>query len=292
MLARFAVWAARPWDITRIADIGADDRRLLHRLLHCAVVHAGGRSDLAAAQPDLSSLARLKLQIARHTSRTIQVDMAGHLEAKDYASLVFASQDLLGHAVDALAAGYLLTNPTAKWRSRLLASLPAEWETALGIRPSGWSAAELFWRLHRAPERPDRLEAGRHALKIATFARAAFAWAEQRLLGAPCDGRRPIRWPRVDRVSEDAALPYLAIDVDFSAHGDGVMIGRLNAFGTPLGLSRREFEMALLFDGSTTPREAEIAICGSYAVDASKRLVDHMISRVAEAGFSVTSGRN
>jgi hypothetical protein len=275
VVARFATWAARPWDITRIADINLDDRRLLHRLLHCSVVFEGEASDLAALQPDKAELARLKLQIARHTSRTIQVDMAGNFEAEDYASLVFASQDLLGHAVDALAAGHHLTNPTAKWRSRLLQGLATNWEAALGTHPTGLNAAQLFWSLHQAPERPDRRPALQHALRITTFARAVFAWAERRLLGATAHARARIAWPRIDRTHGDICLPHLNLDVDFSAHDGRVILGRLNEFGDPLDLTPHEFEIALLFDGATTAREAE------------QRLVDQVMIRVAAAGFSV-----
>jgi hypothetical protein len=286
-LARFATWAALPWDITRIADINIDDRRLLHRLLHCSVVFEGEASDLAALQPSRAELARLKLQVARHTSRTIQVDMAGNLEAEDYASLVFASQDLLGHAVDALAAGHHLTNPTAKWRSRLLQRLPTNWEAALGIHPTGLNAAQLFWSLHQAPERPDRAPALGHALRITTFARAVFAWAERRLLGATARARAPVSWPHVDRTHGDICLPHLNFDVDFWAHDDRVILGRLNQFDEPLALTPHEFEIALLFDGATTAREAELVVRGAYAGKAEHRLVDQVMVRVAAAGFSV-----
>ncbi|MDB5656508.1 MAG: hypothetical protein JWQ94_4121 [Tardiphaga sp.] len=287
VLARFASWAARPWDITRIADINLDDRRLLHRLRHCSVVFAGEASDLAMLQPGQPDLARLKLQIARHTSRTIQVDMAGNLEAEDYASLVLASQDLLGHAADALLAGHHLTNPTAKWRSRLLQGLPANWETALGTRPTGSNAAHLFWSLHRAPERPERGSAMWHALRITTFARAVFAWAERKLLGATAPARPRAGFPRIDRTHGDICLPHLNLDVDFAAHDGRVILGRLNEFGEPLDLTPHEFEIALLFDGATTAREAELAVRGAYAGDATQRLVDRVMVRVAAAGFSV-----
>jgi hypothetical protein len=285
ILARFDAWAALPWDITHAANFTLDDRRLLHRLLHCSVIFEGENSRFTALKPAQDELARLKLQVARHMSRTIQVDMAGNREAGDYSSLVFAAQDLLGHAVDALAAGHHLTNPTAKWRSRILECLPVNWERALGTRPTGLSAAQLFWYLHRAPEQPDRGLALEHAFRIATFARAVFAWAERRLLGRTAEAEDPIAWPRVERKPQDTPLPYLDLDVDFSERDGQVSIGRLNEFDDPLDLSLREFEITLLFDGLTTAREAEIAVCGDYSDEAEQRLVDGVISRVARAGL-------
>jgi hypothetical protein len=288
VLARFAAWAAMPWDITHAANVSPDDRRLLHRLLHCSSIFEGESSRFADLQPEKAELARLKLQIARFTSRTIQVDMVGNVEARDYASLVFAAQDLLGHAVDALAAGHHLTNPTAKWRSRILERLPATWERALGTRPTGLSASELFWSLHRAPGRPDRGPALQHAFRNATFARAVFAWAERRLLKGSAESRDPIAWPHVERKPDDIPLPYLKLDVDFSEHNGRVSIGRLNEFDDPLDLSSREFRIMPLFDGLTTAREAEIAVCGAFSGELEQGFVDRVISRLARAGLSIT----
>ena len=287
VLAQLAAGAAMPWDITRAANITPDDRRLLHRALHGSVIFEGESNRLAALRPAIGDLARLKLQIARHISRTIQVDMAGHFEAGDYPSLVFSAQDLLGHAVDALAAGHYLTNPTAKWRSRVLDAIPPNWECMLGIRPTAQSATQRFWSLHRAPEQPDRCPALQHAFRIAGFARAVFAWAERRLVGENSEPQSQIVWSRVERWPNDAPLPYLHLDVDFSARNGGISIGRLNEYEDPLDLTSREFEVTLLFDGSTTAREAEIAVFGTTS---DRRAVDGLLSRVAQAGLTITLG--
>lgn len=287
LLTRFETWVALPWDVTRIADIGVDDRRLLHRLLHCSIVYEGEASNMAVLQCGKADLARLKLQVARHTARTIQVDMAGNLDAEDYASLFFAAQDLLGHAVDALVAGHYLTNPIPKWRNSLLQRLPRNWETSVGIRPTGMNAAQLFWSLQQTPERPDRRSTMQYALRVMTFARAVFAWAERQLLDPSPRASVAIAWPKADRTHEDVRLPHLNFDVDFWLADDRVILGRLNHFVESLELTPEEFEIVLLFDGVTTAREAELVVRGSYARGAEHRLVEGVMVRVNAAGFSI-----
>jgi hypothetical protein len=288
-VAQFRAWAAQPWDITRLAAVDADRRRLLHRLSYCSVIFEGESSRLPTLQPSRSDLARLKLQIARHTARTIQVDMVGNLEVGDFASTVFAAQELLGHAVDALTAGHHLTNPNPKWRSRLLELLPSDWELVLGTRPTGLSADEIFWSLHRAPERPERNAVFEHALRIVTFARGVFAWAERRLLGGDTEARKPIAWPAIAPMSDETCLPHLHLDVDFLQHDGRVTLGRLNASGDALDLTVGEFAVMLLFDGRTTTREAATFVHGATADEAGRPLVDAVISRVTKAGFAVAS---
>src|SRR5829696_2572280 len=182
LLARFGNWSQLPWDLTHAAPFTPDERILLHRLHHGLVLHCGEKEQVTAQIPALLDLARLKLHVARQLARTIQVDMVGYREVGDYRSLVFAAQELLGHAVDALLAGYQVTNPLPKWRSRMLESLPCDWEHSLGHRPTGLTAADLVFRLHRAPVRPDRELAVKYALRITTFARAVFLWAETSLV--------------------------------------------------------------------------------------------------------------
>jgi hypothetical protein len=168
-----------------------------------------------------------------------------------------------------------------------LECIPAEWERALGIRPTGLTAAQLFWHLHRAPELPDRRLALEHSFRIAAFARAIFAWAERRLLNDAQSSPHSTIWPRVVRNSLDAPLPYLDLDVDFLESDGQVFLARLNEFDDPLSLSPREFAITLMFDGVTTAREAEILVCGACADDVERRIVDGVVSRVAQAGLSV-----
>jgi hypothetical protein len=284
---RFHEWSKSTWDTTYGPRFNLDERTLLHRLIHSDTLFSGPINRLSALLPDRHSLARLKLQVARHVARTIQIDMAGSRDAGDYMTLVFAAEDLLGHAVDALAAGYQLTNPAVKWRSRILEFVTADWEQSLRIRPTGFRAPHLFWALHRAPVRPDRGPALAHALRIATFARAVFVWAERRLVRQPADQQGLYDIARAKPTRRDAPLPYLDFDVDFFESSGRVALGRLNEFSDPLVLSLPEFEVARLFDGVTTAREATRACFGAAPSAAERCIVDNVLSRVVQAGLSV-----
>lgn len=284
LLSRFDAWARQPWELARAAKFTPEERRLLHRLLHSYPLWQGARSPIAVRPPALADLCRLKLHVARQMARTIQVDMVGLRDSCDHRSLVFASQDLLGHAIDALTASHRLTNPTAKWRSKLLDSLPADWERSLTVRPTGLSAHELVWRLHRAPERASAEPAAEHAFRIASFARAVFAHAERRLVGQAETPTHRL-WLQVAR-KRRVPLPCLDLDVDFFAADGKVTIGRLNEFGQTLELSPQEFEVTLLFDGMTTAGEANSAIYGA-SDEAEPVAIHRLVERIARANLSV-----
>lgn len=290
LLARFENWSQSPWQVTHAAPLTYDERILLHRLHHGLALHRGENEQVTRRLPSLLNLARLKLHVARQLARTIQVDMAGYREVGDYRSLVFAAQEVLGHAVDALVAGHYLTNPLPKWRSRLLESLPSDWELSLGHRPTGLPAAERAWRLHRAPVRADRESSLKHALRIATFARAVFHWAETTLVGSSVK-LQPKTWPRTVQKSSEAPLPYLDFDVDFFLSNGHVTVARLNEFSDTLKMSATEFAMALLFDGTTTPSEAERFIYGSRQSKMRSKILASLVSEVVRVGFHVSPGR-
>lgn len=286
LLGRLHRWAELPWDVTHRIEFSIEERRLLHRLLNHAVLFEGGSSRLASLLPVRELVGRLKLQVARHLARTIQIDLAGNREVEDYVTLVLGAQELLGHAVDALLAGYYQTNPNAKWRSRLLNQLPAEWEKPLRLRPSGLSASQMFWLLHQTPERPDRESAIAYALRIATFARSVFVWAERKLL-SPVRGSNfgPHQWYSADRDSR--RLPCLDLDVDFFECSEGAALGRLNEFGNPTEVSATEFEVALLFDGVTSLVEAKYAVYGPQASEVEEHVVEQVVVRLKHAGLVV-----
>ncbi|HXA16681.1 MAG TPA: hypothetical protein VN380_06810 [Thermoanaerobaculia bacterium] len=291
LLLRFDAWSRLEWAVTHAVKFTLDERTLLHRILNGYPLYNGRRNRVMKRLPQPRDLARLKLHVARQASRTIQVDMAGYRETGDYRSMVFAAQEVAGHAVDALAAGYELTNPLIKWRSRMLDAVPDDWEGSLMTRPTGLKAGEFIWRLHRAPEWPDRASTSKHALRITTFARAVFLSAEFRLLGAPAALKEAFRrFPRGKMRStardSEAALPYLDFDVDFVLSETGAALGRLNEFGEPIELPPCEFAVALFFDGITTARDAATRVYGSSAKKVLKN-VDNVLSRITEAGFTV-----
>lgn len=298
LLTSFETWLQSPWDVTNAVDFTLDERTLLHRVLHGRVLHKGKRERVTTRIPSRRDVARLKLQVARHASRTIQVDMVGYREVGDYRTLVFAAQELLGHAVDALLAGYQLTNPLIKWRSRMLGSMPSDWQQSLMVRSTGLTAEEQMWRLHRAPVRPDKKLALEYAFRITTFARAVFVWAELHLMKGSVLKRNPAVCPRMERNPRDPPLPYLDFDVDFFLAEGRVIIARLNEFDKTLKMSPREFALTLLFDGTTTAREAEIIVYGARRSKARSNAIERVISQVALAGLSCspegrqTSGQN
>jgi len=286
LLKRFETWARLPWNVTHAVKFSIDERTLLHRLLHGRVLHKGKSERVTRRLPARRDVACLKLHIARQMSRTIQVDMVGYREVGDYRSLVFAAQEVLGHAVDALTAGYQLTNPLIKWRSRMLDFVPPDWERSLALRPNGLSAGQQVWRLHRAPERPDKAHALTHAFRVTTFARAVFMWAELQMVDGSAVKLKPASPPRIVRGPREPPLPCLDFDVDFFIAGRHVTAARLNEFDETLEMTPREFALALLFDGTTTAREAELLIYGSRRGKNSARTIERLVSRVTQAGLS------
>lgn len=256
--ARLRHWAQGDWAVALPVDFSAGELLMLHRISAGRLLWPGidpSTDDTAGLRDDV---ARLKLHVARHMARTIQVDMSGYREAGDPVSLVYAAQELLGHAVDGLLAGFRLTNPTPKWRSRLLDQLPSDWENHLVIRPTGLSAREVMWNLHRAPAEASDDAALGHACRIATFARAVFHWAEDTLVH--CGASRRYVWPKKTASVKAAALPFLQLDVDVMRIGGGVAMGRLNEQGDMLRLEFDGAAVFLLFDNATTAPEAASVI--------------------------------
>lgn len=285
LLDRFDSWSRGPWDLAHAAGFSIEERTLLHRFQHGQRLYEGNQGVIDRRFPSVSSLARLKLHVARQHARTIQVDMVGSRDAGDHRTVAFAAQELLGQAVDALVAAYGLTNTLAKWRSRLLDRLPRDWEDPLAPRPSDMPPGHVVWHLHRAPQAPDEASVLRHAFGISTFARAAFAWAESVLLGWPA-GAAVTSWQH-GRVDDDArTLPLLDFDVDFAPTPDGALLARLNEFDSGLELSSADFALALLFDGTTTESEAALAV---YGAGGDRDAVTRLVARMHDARLSVAS---
>ena len=143
----------------------------------------------------------------------------------------------------------------------------------------------MFWRLHRAPEQPDERLALEHAFRISTFARAAFLWAESCLVKTSFVGERLAAPPSAQLDPRAPPLPYLDFDVDFFLQDDRAMLGRLNEFGETIEVSARELAIALLFDGTTTAREAAALVGRSGDEDAATDAVGRTLSRLTRAGF-------
>lgn len=278
LLTRLDTWSCTHWNVTHATKFTNEERVLLHRLLHGQLLfHKNQCKSVTVPRPIKIDVARLKLHAARQSSRTIQVDMIGYKNSGDYHSLVYAAQELLGHAMDALLAGYQLTNPLSKWRSQLLSLLPSDWERMLPVRPTGLTACQLFWILHRAPEEPDKNMSLDHSFRILAFARAVFVWAELQFLNETLEQCESAIWTQLKRqCPEDSSLPYLDFDVDFCLEDGLVTLARLNDFGERVSMTRQELILCLLFDGTTTAREAEIVVYGSHSAGAVTSLTNRL----------------
>jgi hypothetical protein len=81
----------------------------------------------------------------------------------------------------------------------------------------------------------------------------------------------------------------LDFDIDFLVTNGYVTVARLNAFSKELKLSPRDFALTLLFDGTTTAREAYQFVLGSRrGGKARSGIVDNLVSQIHRAGFSVS----
>jgi hypothetical protein len=284
LLGRLTQWSRLPWNLTHAAGFGIEEQKLLHRLCHGHMLWPG-RGASAMPAPRRDDVARLRLHEARHVGRSIQVDLDGYVEDGEYRGLVFAAQELLGHAVDAVLAGYGFTNPLAKWRATLLGSIPADWEEPLSLRPTGLTAAERLWRLHLAPDPPAAEECVKYALEISTFARAIFVWAERRLQAPHASRDRRLTWQAGSRSDHARApLPHLDFDVDFLLSEEGAILGRLNDFGQTVSLSGGEFDVALLCDGVTTATEADAVVRAAAGAEEARAASD-VVEQLAAAGL-------
>lgn len=295
MVDKLHRWVDQPWNLLELAPFSYDERLLLHRLANGVEVVArpgdGPANDWL--RPSVRDLCRLKLQVARHLARTIQIDMVGYRRDGDYATMVLASQELLGHGVDGLLAGFQLTNPNPKWRHRLLGRLPTHWNHELAVWPAEVPAQTAYWGCHRAPAEPAAGPSVSHALRSVALTRAAFASVEPRLIA----GRSMGAWPGgvVGQGSlRSECLPALEFDVDFCLTGDGVAVARLNEFGHAVSFTEDEFAVVLLCDGAT-PKDAavqELSRRWGTAESASAPDVEATLTRVTAAGLCLETSGN
>lgn len=282
LLDRFNAWCRSTWDVTHAVKFTLDERTLLHRILHGQVLTHGNRTRQLKTLPERRDLARLKLHVAHQMARTIQTDLVGYREIGDFRSIIYGAEEVLGQACDALLAGYELTNPLTKWRSRLLDFVPDSWERLLVIRPTGLNAGARVWDLHARPKAPTPFASLRYSERIITFSRAVFYWAEQELLGASSQCQSLWRWQVAD--AGDRRLPCLDLDTDFSISSRSVSIGRLNEFSDAVELCFEKASIMLLCDGVNTERQAALAIYNSNS-RASIEKVRHVVNSLRRANL-------
>ncbi|MCE9667082.1 hypothetical protein LY474_04570 [Myxococcus stipitatus] len=276
LLTAFERWERQPRQPRAATGLTEDDRKLLHRLRTGRALHGAGELERYQARVPQAHLARHKLDWARYQANTLQIDLAGLNGVSDWVSMLFVAQELLGHAVDGLVAGHGFTNPTRKWRARLLEALPPDWERLLPGRPSGLSAQERYLGLHQAPPRPTASDVTRFTHRIVAFARAVFTWAEQRLL-AP-------QLPSVPVIEERAEggepLPALDFDVTVRLRDERYDLTRLNAGTPPLQLTAQAWSVLSLFDGETSHEQALRHAERVWGPDAGARNLESLLGTV------------
>ncbi|TYC53821.1 hypothetical protein FMN50_13705 [Rhodobacterales bacterium] len=253
-------WAARPWSVEFDAGFVLEDRIMLHRLGTARCLADRATPDSRPRRPDKGDVMRLKLHFARHRSRTLQTDLVGLRACADWRSMIYAAEELLWHAADALNAVYGLTNPYPKWRNRLLEMTGPHWSGPLAASGISQEAAEFVWRLGHRPKEATEDRAEAYALRIVGFSRAVFLWAESQLL---CRSRdRETRPNPID-------MPILDLDVDFAVHGDVVFLGRINKATQPVAVPFAMFQamtdIGLLQDRSRRSPKVDSALSGLLA---------------------------
>lgn len=232
------------------------EHRLLHRLLNSVpfLNHEGDAKTYARLRNALppGHLERLKLDRAHYEAAALQLDLAGLRDERQWPAMVFVSQDLLGWAIDGLLAAHGYTNPTPKWRVKLLGRIEP---SAIGKLP-GYGDTEpvgLVMELNRAPEPVDSSTAIVQAARVACFARSVFLWAEQQLAGAP---EIPNLFEAARARDPGECLPSLDIDVGFRPVGEAFELLRKNRSSGRLRLDREQASLACLFNGSTALAQA------------------------------------
>ena len=268
--------------------------RLMHRLAtaipilpELGAVEAYRR--LSGSFP-VSAVARLKLDRSRYESSALQLDLAGLRDAGEWTSMVFAAQELLGWTLDALLATHHLTNPTPKWRSKLLDRLPYGLMEQLlripRVGPPSWAAILL----NSAPSPPEPRSVSHHALRIAAFSRSVFLSAEQPLM----DWRLEV--PDLADASTPHAvpsetLPALDLDVCLRTLDTRLEVFRLNDMHARMLVDAESAALAVLFDGRTTIAQAshalaEKASCGSTGAKEHAQRVRALRSALLDAGLT------
>lgn len=261
------------WDVTHAIKMTVEQRTLLHRLYHGQLINTIENEHRWEVSPSLSELLRLKLHVARHEARTVQVDLVGYRDSGDYRTLVHSAQHLLGQAIDALTACFELTNPVSKWRFRLLDQLPDHWIHRFVLRGTADSASEYYWKLHSLPAYLHKEGALEYALRIVSFARSIFIGAEIELIERSFPRivlQNKVGSSNLSRNNGPTLLPALEFDVDYKLIGEKAILGRINEMAQMVTLTTQGLAIAILHDGVTTVGEAAMLALGSesqWAVD-------------------------
>lgn len=275
LVQRLAAWAAQPRDARDPAAFDPAERKLLHRIATGLPLHGGAAFARLQAQVPRTALAQHLIALSSYMASTFQVDMAGFYRSADALSLHFASQQLLGHLMDALLASHGITTGNPKWRSRQLAALGGTWEAGLHGRPTALSAHELFLAASTFSVDDAAQTIRARATALATLAR--------RLLPMLAGGART---DAVVARSATAAggsgprLPQLDLDVTVKFRHDCFELFRLNQRSAIFGLSAREYAVICLCDGVTTVEDARRHIAAHWGEAGAQALVDQVVALI------------
>jgi hypothetical protein len=251
-----------------------------------------GERTFAAVQQRVTnqSLARFKLEWATEWITRLQIDLAGLRAALDWQSMLFLAQQVLGYAIDCLLAAHGLTNPSPRWRVRLLHRLPSDWESVLPGRHHGLSAADRYLTLSQTPATLDANSVYAYALRALSFSRVVVPWAEWRLRSdTPCTS--PMSYLGVQHeVHGGSRLPCLALDVQIRHDGGRFLLSRIDAPRLLLPISATLASILSLHDGETlsTAVDQVIATSGEPSIRRGdvEALLDHW--QLVAPPFAVT----
>ena len=286
LLDRFLRWASQPRHPRNALGIAYDDRKFLHRLSSGEPLFGETLLDTLRARLKFGDLARHKLDCARFLASTIQIDLSGLYQARDFLSMPFAAQDLLGYTADALVAGYGSTNPNPKWRARELDLLPDDWRDQVPGCPAGLSAAQMFVELHRAPAELTASSVFRHASRIVKFSRGVFPGIEYKLFG-PREAALP-RLPALEsRSPSEDPLPHLDFDVQVSFQNGHFEMWRLNTPAILFELSPLGSSIVCLCDGESSKQETRSQAARHAGEDNAAVVVDTICEAIEYGGFEL-----
>lgn len=262
LLTRFVGFSSGPKDTRKSWKFNLDERHLLHRIcIGIPLWNCDAFQGLKASVPKLA-LARHKLDHSLHAVKRFQVDLAGCRSAGDWRTMLLAAQQLLGHTIDGLLAAYFETNPTLKWRFRLLQRLPSTWEKSLPGRMSDLSAADEYLALLRLPELLNAHTALQYSLRVVTFARRVFTWATWRLSQSASINELFTGQQCTVRPS-GPPLFHLALDVLIVYSDSRFQARRLTSAEQPFDVSATAASLLCLFDGSTSGADATANLPGT-----------------------------
>ncbi|MDJ0724913.1 MAG: hypothetical protein QNJ38_07375 [Prochloraceae cyanobacterium] len=274
-------WINKPRLVPTIMQFSNRERLLLHRIRTGMVLHGAKIFQKIRNRVPQNALMRQKLDLARHLTNSLQIDLAGMKASCDWVTMVYVAQNILDHCIDAFLAAHGFTNPSWKWRSKLLDRLP----DGSAFQFFAYPPKELklksttYHILRRAPAMISTSILD-FTHRIVQIARTVMAWSEQRIL-AP-NSEAPIF---LKRFNGDNPLPLLALDVTVQFEGGRFHIYRFSKPGSKFGLSARAFSLLSLFDGKTSKNHALLQASRLWGQEQGSKNLDDLIGLVCYGNF-------